>query len=116
MAARLRLGCELWFVTMRRRTRRQTAPILDRLVLQILQACELRPLQKHEYHLGGRHLDGSASLRNGYDPAPSRNCLIFAIVLAKLGSTGICDDSVSTIGLEFLCDALETLRVAWDVW
>lgn len=102
-------------------------PTLDRLVVQILQAREIGPLQRPA-DAGGSTTTATTSDGVIWTDLPflvpdmtwfwledwaamrADNRLAFSTFLAKLASVGVCRDRLSSIGLTLFRDTLETVR------
>lgn len=120
---------DLWF-TYYHAARNTVAsnPMLDRLIVQILQARELGRLRRTSSADTG--VPAAASTSDGviwadlpflvpdmtefwirdWSTMSSSNLLGFSTFLAKLASIGVCNDRLSGIGLILFRDALETPR------
>ncbi|XWW96333.1 hypothetical protein V2A60_004306 [Cordyceps javanica] len=104
-------------------------PVLDRLVVQIIQARELGPLYDPSptdasvitkaitsdgviwTDLPFLVPDMTAFWDQDWSTMSASNLLSFATFLAKLASVGVCQDRLSSIGLGLLRDTLETPRL-----
>ncbi|OAA55486.1 hypothetical protein ISF_07997 [Cordyceps fumosorosea ARSEF 2679] len=103
-------------------------PILDRLVIQIIQARELGALRRPSPADASVTIEATTSdgviwtdlpflvpddrvLAPGLADDGRKNLLSFTTFLAKRASVGVCQDRLSGIGLALLCDALETPRL-----
>lgn len=120
---------DLWF-TYYHAAKNTTAqnPMLDRLVVQIIQARELGSLRRPSPADASVITEATTSDGIIWTDLPflvpdmtgfwlqdwpmmsASNLLSFVTFLAKLASVGVCQDRLSGVGLALLCDALETPR------
>ncbi|ATY65953.1 hypothetical protein A9K55_002156 [Cordyceps militaris] len=121
---------DLWF-TYYHAAKNTTAqnPMLDRLVVQIMQARELGALRR-PCAAADASVTTEATTSDGiiwtdlpflvpdmtgfwlqdWPMMSASNLVSFVTFLAKLASVGVCQDRLGGIGLALLCDALETPR------